>query len=77
MKSLQALIFIVIAIVVSSCVALTPEYRICREWQREGKVIGTISSCTKCVNHLGDGNADAVNGCTIGMDASRLAELAQ
>jgi len=44
----------------------------CRELQSQGLVQGTVDSCAQCVNQLGPDNVDAIQGCTVGMDAARL-----
>ena len=44
----------------------------CRALQAQGLVQGTLGSCTACVGQLGPSNADAINGCALGMDAANL-----
>jgi len=47
----------------------------CREMQNKGLVQGTLDSCEQCVEQLGASNSDAVNGCSLGMDAANLIQL--
>jgi hypothetical protein len=66
-----------IPLLLASCAIYSPEHRICRQWQHEGKVFSTIDSCKQCVYQLGDGRPEVVNGCALGIDAANLIELAQ
>src|SRR5262249_43122432 len=56
---------------VSGC-SLQREYQ-CRQWQREGLVVSTLSACMECVDQFGS-NPESVQGCAVGMDAASLIE---
>ena len=43
----------------------------CRDWQRSGAMMSTLSSCTRCYDQFGE-NLDAVRGCAVGVDAATL-----
>jgi len=66
----RLIILLTILSLFSSC-SLIDSQR-CKELQSKGLVQGTLSSCIKCVGQLGADNADAINGCALGMDAANL-----
>jgi hypothetical protein len=44
----------------------------CRQLQNQGKIQATLSSCTECASQFGLGNTEMINGCALGLDASKL-----
>jgi len=67
------LILAISVLILSGCSLMDNQQ--CRKWQREGLVQGTLDSCEQCVEQLGASNSDAVNGCSLGMDAANLIQL--
>lgn len=43
----------------------------CRDWQKSGAMVSTLSACTRCYDQFGE-NLDAVRGCAVGVDAATL-----
>jgi hypothetical protein len=54
----------------SSC-SLVNQQR-CRSMQQQGLVQGTLESCNECLDQMGYANSDALNGCSLGLDAAKL-----
>lgn len=61
----------ILAIVVFASACTYTRQQQCRDWQSEGDFYASMDACTKCVAQLGD-NKEAVKGCALGLDASRL-----
>ena len=40
--------------------------------QQQGLVQGTLESCNECLDQMGYANSDALNGCSLGLDAAKL-----
>lgn len=64
------LAYSLVILLLSGCSVI--DHQRCRELQSQGLVQGTLRSCTACVGQLGPSNADAINGCALGMDAANL-----
>ena len=68
-KRLYALVLCLISMFCASCSVASRE---CMDWQRQGLIVSSLEACEECVKTLGSGNRDAIQGCAIGFDASRL-----
>jgi hypothetical protein len=68
--TLRLPIFFASLLVFTSC-SVTESQR-CKKWRAEGDFYATQESCIRCLDTLGSGNKEAVKGCALGMDASKL-----
>jgi len=45
---------------------------ICKKWQTDGIMMSTLDSCKTCVDEFGANNPQQIQGCALGLDASKF-----
>lgn len=64
--------FLIASLIAAGVCGCSAASRECMNWQRQGLIVSSLEACEQCVETLGSGNRDAIQGCAIGFDASRL-----